>query len=82
MTADQPTLCPSCQGVLVVLRPGAYTPARARLIVTNGYCQGRCAAPERDERTRTEPTSTEPTSTEPTRTDLPLTAVTSVTALR
>ncbi|GAA3465521.1 hypothetical protein [Nonomuraea roseola] len=36
-------LCQVCQGVLVTSDRKAYTPARGRLIVTNGYCGGGCA---------------------------------------
>ncbi|MGN9847317.1 hypothetical protein ACTMTI_55530 [Nonomuraea sp. H19] len=43
VTADQPLVCPSCQGVIVGVQAAAYTPARGRLIVTNGYCQGDCS---------------------------------------
>ncbi|SEG92035.1 hypothetical protein SAMN05444920_107432 [Nonomuraea solani] len=52
MSADQPATCPACQGVLVVLRTSAYTPERARLIVANGFCKGRCAELEAGEPTR------------------------------
>ncbi|MEV4573755.1 hypothetical protein AB0K16_10865 [Nonomuraea jabiensis] len=43
MTADQPLTCSTCQGVIVTAQDGAYTPARGRLIVTNGYCRGQCS---------------------------------------
>jgi hypothetical protein len=36
-------LCQVCQGVLPASGREAYTPARGRLIVTNGYCEGGCA---------------------------------------
>ncbi|GAA2367818.1 hypothetical protein [Nonomuraea africana] len=36
-------LCQVCQGVLPASGRDAYTPARGRLIVTNGYCEGGCA---------------------------------------
>ncbi|MEU4549949.1 hypothetical protein [Nonomuraea dietziae] len=36
-------LCQVCQGVLLASDRKAYTPARGRLIVTNGYCGGGCA---------------------------------------
>ncbi|MEV0148831.1 MULTISPECIES: hypothetical protein [unclassified Nonomuraea] len=53
MSADQSLICPSCQGVVVAAQSAAYTPARGRLIVTNGYCRGDCSdvkqTPERDE---------------------------------
>ena len=42
MRAEQPITCPTCQGVLVAMDPRAYTLARGRLIVTNGFCRGRC----------------------------------------
>ncbi|QYC42512.1 hypothetical protein Nocox_24545 [Nonomuraea coxensis DSM 45129] len=45
MTADQPLVCPTCQGVLVAPDNSAYTAARGRLIVSNGYCQGHRADP-------------------------------------
>lgn len=52
MTADQSLICPSCQGVVVAAQSASYTPARGRLIVTNGYCRGDCSdvtqAPEHD----------------------------------
>ncbi|MEV4070189.1 hypothetical protein ACGFJC_26985 [Nonomuraea fuscirosea] len=41
--AEQPLTCPRCHGVIVGAQTSAYTTARARLIVTNGYCQGDCA---------------------------------------
>jgi len=44
MRAEQPITCPTCQGVLVAMDPRAYTLARGRLIVTNGFCRGRCEA--------------------------------------
>ncbi len=40
MTVEQPAVCPRCQGVTVALHASAYTPARARLILANGYCRG------------------------------------------
>lgn len=40
-------LCPVCQGVLPGSGRDAYTPLRGKLIVTNGYCSGSCAARER-----------------------------------
>ncbi|MBB6351590.1 hypothetical protein ACWGH8_18320 [Nonomuraea muscovyensis] len=40
MTVEQPAICPRCQGVTVALHASAYTPARARLIVANGFCRG------------------------------------------
>ncbi|MER6007905.1 hypothetical protein ABT120_55855 [Nonomuraea angiospora] len=43
MTADQPLICSTCQGVIVGAHDSAYTPARGRLIVTNGYCRGQCS---------------------------------------
>ncbi|MEW9550379.1 hypothetical protein [Nonomuraea sp. NPDC050783] len=43
MTPDQPLLCPLCQGVLLATHSSAYTPARSRLILTNGYCRGHRA---------------------------------------
>ncbi|MEU4514438.1 hypothetical protein AB0G05_33475 [Nonomuraea wenchangensis] len=46
MTADQPLVCPTCQGVLVAPDNSAYTAARGRLIVSNGYCQGHRAEPQ------------------------------------
>ncbi|MET8991344.1 hypothetical protein ABZW49_38330 [Nonomuraea wenchangensis] len=46
MTADQPVVCPTCQGVLVAPDNSAYTAARGRLIVSNGYCQGHRAEPQ------------------------------------
>ncbi|MEV3985801.1 hypothetical protein ACIBQ6_36325 [Nonomuraea sp. NPDC049655] len=46
MTADQPICCPTCKGVLPGRQPSDYTAARGRLVVVNGYCQGRCPAPE------------------------------------
>ncbi|MEU7856020.1 hypothetical protein [Nonomuraea sp. NPDC049141] len=45
MTANHPIVCPTCQGVIVSSQ-ASYTPARGRLIVTNGYCQGQCSSPE------------------------------------
>lgn len=36
-------LCQVCQGVLPASGRDAYTTARGRLIVTNGYCEGGCA---------------------------------------
>ncbi len=35
-------LCQVCQGVLPASGREAYTTARGRLIVTNGYCEGGC----------------------------------------
>ncbi|MFG6195546.1 hypothetical protein [Nonomuraea sp. JJY05] len=51
MTADQPLICATCHGVIVAVPDSAYTPARGRLIVTNGYCRGQCSEvePVRDE---------------------------------
>ncbi|SEH01164.1 hypothetical protein SAMN05444920_11994 [Nonomuraea solani] len=49
MTADRPTVCPTCQGVIVSPQSDSYTPARGRLIVTNGYCPGTCEAAVREE---------------------------------
>ncbi|MBN6050335.1 hypothetical protein JYK22_00205, partial [Nonomuraea sp. RK-328] len=46
MTADQPFICPKCQGVTVAVDAAAYTPARGRLIVTHGYCRGDCSGIE------------------------------------
>ena len=46
MTANPPIVCPTCQGVIVSSEADSYTPARGRLIVTNGYCQGQCSSPE------------------------------------
>ncbi|MFI9596373.1 hypothetical protein [Nonomuraea sp. NPDC052265] len=46
MTADQPICCPTCKGVLPGRQRSDYTAARGRLVVVNGYCQGRCPAPE------------------------------------
>ncbi|GAA1768827.1 hypothetical protein AB0K40_20745 [Nonomuraea bangladeshensis] len=46
MTADQPLVCPTCQGVLIAPDNSAYTAARGRLIVSNGYCQGHRAEPQ------------------------------------
>ncbi|MEV0381268.1 hypothetical protein [Nonomuraea sp. NPDC050643] len=40
MTADQSLVCPTCRGVPVSMQAASYTPARGRLIVTNGYCPG------------------------------------------
>lgn len=39
-------LCPTCQGVVTPSPPDSYSVARGRLIVSNGFCQGRCAEPE------------------------------------
>lgn len=36
-------LCQVCQGVLPASGRESYTATRARLIVTNGYCEGGCA---------------------------------------
>ncbi|MFB4278484.1 MULTISPECIES: hypothetical protein [unclassified Nonomuraea] len=41
--AEQPLVCPRCQGVTVGVQATAYTPERGRLIVTNGYCQAGCS---------------------------------------
>ncbi|MEW1845860.1 hypothetical protein AB0392_48595 [Nonomuraea angiospora] len=53
MTADQPLTCSTCQGVIVGAQDSAYTPARGRLIVANGYCRGQCSGtspePARDQ---------------------------------
>ncbi|MFG6200996.1 hypothetical protein [Nonomuraea sp. JJY05] len=48
MTADQPDICRTCQGVIPATHPAAYTAARGRLIVANGYCQGHAPAEVRD----------------------------------
>ncbi|MEV4178974.1 hypothetical protein [Nonomuraea sp. NPDC049709] len=42
-TAEQPLVCPRCQGVTVGVQATAFTPERGRLIVTNGYCQAGCS---------------------------------------
>jgi hypothetical protein len=41
-------LCQVCLGVLPASGREAYTAARARLIVTNGYCDGGCAERARE----------------------------------
>lgn len=46
MPANHPIVCPTCQGVIVSSQTDSYTPARGRLIVTNGYCQGHDSSPE------------------------------------
>ncbi|MEU7001941.1 hypothetical protein [Nonomuraea sp. NPDC046570] len=35
-----------CTGVLPATGKEAYTPARGRLILSNGYCEGGCAERE------------------------------------
>jgi hypothetical protein len=40
LAADQVLVCPRCHGVIVGVQAAAFTPARGRLIVTNGYCRG------------------------------------------
>ncbi|MEV4570403.1 hypothetical protein AB0K12_42185 [Nonomuraea sp. NPDC049419] len=45
--ADQSLVCTVCRGVLVGVPAGAYTVARGRLILANGYCKGRCAPSNR-----------------------------------
>ncbi|GAA2273712.1 hypothetical protein GCM10010149_14910 [Nonomuraea roseoviolacea subsp. roseoviolacea] len=50
MTADQSLICPKCQGVIAAADPAAYTPARARLIVSQGFCQGKCSDVEHEPR--------------------------------
>ncbi|NUW46789.1 hypothetical protein [Nonomuraea rhodomycinica] len=50
MTADQSLICPKCQGVIAAADPTAYTPARARLIVAHGFCQGKCSTAEHEPR--------------------------------
>ncbi|MET8869701.1 hypothetical protein ABZW11_42795 [Nonomuraea sp. NPDC004580] len=47
--ADQPLVCTVCGGVLVGVPASAYTVARGRLILANGYCKGRCAPSNRTE---------------------------------
>jgi hypothetical protein len=46
MSANPPIVCPTCQGVIVSSQADSYTPARGRLIVTNGFCQGHGSSPE------------------------------------
>ncbi|MEV0198736.1 hypothetical protein [Nonomuraea sp. NPDC050691] len=48
MTADQSLICPRCQGVIAAADAAAYTSARARLIVTQGFCQGKCSDVEHE----------------------------------
>ncbi|MEV0168649.1 hypothetical protein B0I32_13711 [Nonomuraea fuscirosea] len=45
MTADQPLICPRCHGVIAGVPATAYTRARGRLIIANGYCRGGCSDP-------------------------------------
>ncbi|MFB9477156.1 hypothetical protein ACFFR3_47340 [Nonomuraea salmonea] len=45
--ADQSLVCTVCRGVLVGVPASAYTVARGRLILANGYCKGRCAPSNR-----------------------------------
>jgi hypothetical protein len=45
-TTAQAPLCPACGGVIVGVDNSAYTPARGRLILTQGYCRGTCSAGE------------------------------------
>ncbi|GAA2353340.1 hypothetical protein GCM10010404_01270 [Nonomuraea africana] len=42
MSASEVNVCQVCQGVITPVPPEAYTSVRGRLIVTNGYCRGRC----------------------------------------
>ncbi|MER7370363.1 hypothetical protein ACGFI3_13885 [Nonomuraea wenchangensis] len=58
MTADQPLVCPTCQGVLIAPDNSAYTAARGRLIVSNGYCQGHRAEPQQPQAPAETPAST------------------------
>ncbi|MFI6600167.1 hypothetical protein ACIBHX_28320 [Nonomuraea sp. NPDC050536] len=44
MPADEPISCGTCQGVTAVETGESYTPARARLILENGFCL--CERPE------------------------------------
>lgn len=46
MSANHPIVCPTCQGVIVSSQTDSYTPARGRLIVTNGFCKGHSSGPE------------------------------------
>lgn len=66
MTADQPLVCPTCRGVIVAAHATAYTPARGRLIIANGYCRGTCSdaggGPGHDDPGETAAPVSEPTS--------------------
>lgn len=46
MPTDQSICCPICKGVLIARQFGDYTAIRGRLVVSNGYCRGRCPASE------------------------------------
>ncbi|MCK2215946.1 hypothetical protein MF672_019405 [Actinomadura sp. ATCC 31491] len=65
MTADQPLLCPTCQGVLVATDSSAYTASRGRLIVTNGYCRGHHTPAEQAQHSASAPAG--PNATAPVR---------------